>query len=88
MLAAHLLCLVCAMAPVLPHMAEDAWQHLPFNYILKNGLRCEYVFEAGWPSVDANWNTLPESDVEYWKILLQVSFSFSVVLCMCGFASH
>lgn len=75
MLAAHLLCLVRAMAPVLPHMAEDAWQHLPFNYYSKDESKCEYVFEAGWPSVDGSWNTMPESDVEYWKILLQVFLS-------------
>lgn len=79
-LAAHLLCLVRAIAPVLPHMAEDAWQHFPFTYSLKNASRCEHVFEAGWPVTEASWKSMSEEDIDYWKVLLQIRTEVNKVL--------
>jgi len=48
------------LAPIMPHMAEDIWQHLPYAVAKKS------VFEAGWPSVEgagaqeehASWEVL------------------------------
>lgn len=75
MLAAQLLCLVRAIAPVLPHMAEDAWSHLPFSFHLDNGSLAETVFEAAWPKVDARWLSVSEEDLSLWSALLQVLLS-------------
>ncbi len=38
-----------AIAPVLCHMAEDIWQHIPYE----TGYRS--VFEAGWIRIEASW---------------------------------
>nr|B8HMX3.1 RecName: Full=Isoleucine--tRNA ligase; AltName: Full=Isoleucyl-tRNA synthetase; Short=IleRS [Cyanothece sp. PCC 7425] len=38
-----------AIAPVVPHLAEDIWQFLPYPTPYKS------VFEAGWVSLDATW---------------------------------
>lgn len=72
MLAAHLLCLVRGIAPVLPHMAEDAWSHLPFSFHQDDGLVAETVFEAAWPKVDERWRSVSEEDLSLWSALLQV----------------
>jgi isoleucyl-tRNA synthetase len=70
-LAAHLLTLVRSIAPVLPHLAEDAWSHLPFVFYRDGGLQAETVFEAGWPSVDDKWHSFSER-LAFWTTLLQV----------------
>eukprot|EP00966_Prymnesium_polylepis_P154311 3562956-Prymnesium_polylepis.1 len=57
-LAAVLDGLVAAMAPVLPHMAEDIWQALPYATAHKS------AFQAGWPSHD--W---PLTDADEWAAL-------------------
>ncbi|MCO5558729.1 hypothetical protein L7F22_012315 [Adiantum nelumboides] len=79
-LVAHLLCVVRAIAPVLPHMAEDVWQHLPFTHSLRDGSRCHHVFEAGWPLTDAHWKSLLKDDIEYWRTLLQIRTEVNKVL--------
>lgn len=38
-----------AIAPVLSHMAEDIWQHIPY------ATDCNSVFESGWVKLDDNW---------------------------------
>lgn len=38
-----------AIAPVVPHLAEDIWQFLPYPTPYKS------VFEAGWVSLDSTW---------------------------------
>ena len=78
-LAAHLLCLVGALAPVLPHLAEDAWQALPFPVAAPHGVPGESagtVFEALWPKVDSRWGALPAEEVAMWGRLLQVELRF------------
>jgi len=37
------------IAPVLCHMAEDIWQHLPYAVAERS------VFERGWPTAPASW---------------------------------
>jgi len=46
------------MAPILPHMAEDIWQALPYATAHKS------AFQAGWPSHD--W---PLTDADEWAAL-------------------
>lgn len=77
-LAAQLLCLVRAVAPVLPHLAEDAWQHLSFA--APGGE--ETVFEAGWPTIQEAWGSLPEEEVAVWPTLLRVREEVNKVLEM------
>ena len=50
-----------AIAPVLSHLAEDIWQFLPYKTPYKS------VFEAGWLTLDPQWNQ-PEL-VEKWSKL-------------------
>eukprot|EP00271_Cylindrocystis_brebissonii_P017869 TRINITY_DN4844_c0_g1_i1.p1 TRINITY_DN4844_c0_g1~~TRINITY_DN4844_c0_g1_i1.p1 ORF type:complete len:1233 (-),score=240.75 TRINITY_DN4844_c0_g1_i1:598-4296(-) len=73
-LGAHLLCLLGSMAPVLPHMAEDAWQCLPFPVAAAtNQARTAVsVFEALWPTVQPEWRSFPESNKLLWSRLLQI----------------
>ena len=42
-------------APILPHMAEDVWQNLPYEVPEQS------VFQAGWPST-----SYPAADREGW----------------------
>ena len=37
------------ISPVLPHMAEDIWQNIPYK------LKEESVFQKGWPDVPDDW---------------------------------
>ncbi len=43
-----------AIAPVLAHMAEDAWEHLPWSQPKRS------VFEAGWFQAPPEWHQVPE----------------------------
>ena len=43
-----------AIAPVLAHMAEDAWEHLPWSQPRRS------VFEAGWFQAPQEWHQMPE----------------------------
>ena len=49
-----------AVAPTLPHMAEDIWQNLPYSKSTKS------VFEGGWPTELA---AFPDYDVEKWEFI-------------------
>ena len=48
-----------AIAPVLAHMAEDAWEHLPWSQPRRS------VFEAGWFQAPTEWHQMPE--VRQWS---------------------
>lgn len=71
-LAAHLLSIVRVIAPILPHLAEDVWQNLPFQYTSEYGSFAEYVFESRWPTLNERWLTLPVEEVEFWEKILEV----------------
>lgn len=49
-----------AAAPILPHMAEDIWQNLPYDKSSGS------VFEGGWPS---ELMKFPEHDVDKWEFV-------------------
>lgn len=59
-LAAHLLSIVRVIAPILPHLAEDVWQNLPFEYSIGNTDVAKFVFESKWPEVNERWLAFPE----------------------------
>jgi len=54
--------LLAAIAPILPHMAEDAWQNLPYKVEHKS------VFQAGWPTSEAH----PSYQSEAWAFVRSV----------------
>jgi isoleucyl-tRNA synthetase len=49
-----------AVAPILPHMAEDIWQNLPYEK------ENESVFEGGWPKQLLDY---PEHDEDQWDLV-------------------
>lgn len=75
-LANHLLSIVRVIAPILPHLAEDVWQNLPFQYTTEYGSFAEYVFESRWPTLNERWLALPVEQIEFWEKFLEVTLSF------------
>mmetsp|Transcript_41649 Transcript_41649/g.99834 ORF Transcript_41649/g.99834 Transcript_41649/m.99834 type:complete len:1066 (+) Transcript_41649:202-3399(+) len=49
-----------AVAPILPHMAEDMWQNLPYKK------STESVFQGGWPT---DLMDFAECDAEKWDLI-------------------
>jgi len=60
-----------AIAPILPHMAEDIWHNLPYE------TPTESVFEGGWP---AELMSFPDHDAEEWGYARQVRDDLNKVL--------
>ena len=60
-----------AIAPVLPHMAEDIWQYLPYKSTSAS------VFEAGWPT---DLSSFPEHNVAEWEFVRLVRDDVNKVL--------
>lgn len=71
-LAAHLLSIVRVIAPILPHLAEDVWQNLPFQYTNEDGSIAEFVFESRWPALNEKWLTFPTEEIDFWGKILEV----------------
>ncbi|NES07821.1 MAG: isoleucine--tRNA ligase, partial [Okeania sp. SIO2F4] len=61
-----------AIAPVLPHMAEDIWQNLPYPTPYKS------VFESGWVKMESKWHN-PEL-VKLWEELRKTRTEVNKVL--------
>ncbi|KAL4312315.1 hypothetical protein GQ457_01G031180 [Hibiscus cannabinus] len=79
-LAAHLLSLARVIAPILPHLAEDVWQNLPFQYTIKDGLVADFVFESKWPSVNEKWLAFPIEEIDFWGKVLELRTEVNKVL--------
>ncbi|XP_020110492.1 isoleucine--tRNA ligase, chloroplastic/mitochondrial isoform X2 [Ananas comosus] len=79
-LAAHLLSIVRVIAPILPHMAEDVWQNLPFEYVMEDGLVPKFVFELKWPSLKGDWLAMEADDVDFWNTILELRSEVNKVL--------
>ncbi|XP_071730451.1 isoleucine--tRNA ligase, chloroplastic/mitochondrial [Rutidosis leptorrhynchoides] len=71
-LAVHLLSLVKVIAPILPHLAEDVWQNLPFGYNIDNTDVAKFVFESKWPAVNERWLAFPEEEIDLWGKILEL----------------
>lgn len=71
-LAELLLSIVRVIAPILPHLAEDVWQNLPFQYTDRNGSAAEYVFESRWPASNETWLSLSKEETDFWTTILEV----------------
>ncbi len=61
--------LLPALAPILPHLAEDAWQSLPWE------APCKSVFQAGWLAPAREWSSLPEAQQRAFRALLQIRYA-------------
>ncbi|MCL2924180.1 MAG: class I tRNA ligase family protein, partial [Trichodesmium sp. MAG_R04] len=61
-----------AIAPVLPHMAEDIWQNLPYPTPYKS------VFESGWVKLEEKWHN-PEL-AKLWEELRKTRTEVNKVL--------
>ena len=61
-----------AIAPVLPHIAEDIWQNLPYPTPYKS------VFESGWVKLEEKWHN-PEL-AKLWQELRQTRTEVNKVL--------
>ncbi|EPS59339.1 hypothetical protein M569_15468, partial [Genlisea aurea] len=70
-LSEHLLSIVRAVAPILPHLAEDVWQNLPFPCTTEDGNAAEFVFETKWPLSNELYLALPQEEVTFWGTILQ-----------------
>jgi isoleucyl-tRNA synthetase len=73
---------LCALAPLTPHMAEDAWLNLPW------ARPADSVFHGGWAASGAAagseqqqyWRRLPEADAAAWEGVLAVREAANAVL--------
>ncbi|WP_448525016.1 isoleucine--tRNA ligase [Parathermosynechococcus lividus] len=61
-----------AIAPVLPHLAEDIWQHLPFATPYTS------VFQSGWVQLADQWRDPPLAS--RWEVLRQLRSEVNKVL--------
>ena len=52
-----------ALAPILPHLAEDAWQSLSWEVPTAS------VFQSGWYRPPEQWQSMPESEQKAFKAL-------------------
>ncbi|KAG2447442.1 hypothetical protein HYH02_007767 [Chlamydomonas schloesseri] len=67
--------LLAALAPLVPHMAEDAWLNLPYARPAAS------VFQAGWAAPDPAWATgLTAAEAAGWAVLLEVRDAANGVL--------
>ncbi|XP_057956908.1 isoleucine--tRNA ligase, chloroplastic/mitochondrial [Malania oleifera] len=79
-LAAHLLSIVRVISPVLPHLAEDVWQNLPFHHTLDDGSVAKFVFESRWPALNEKWLAFPIEEVDFWGKILELRTEVNKVL--------
>ncbi|PIA61466.1 hypothetical protein AQUCO_00300755v1 [Aquilegia coerulea] len=79
-LAAHLLSIVRVIAPILPHLAEDVWQNLPFEHTMEDGSVAKFVFETRWPHANENWLAMHLEEVDFWGKLLELRTEVNKVL--------
>eukprot|EP00210_Caulerpa_lentillifera_P007338 g7014.t1 len=70
-----LLGLMSYIAPILPHLAEDVWYHLPFSK------QHTSVFQAGWKLAEKEWSqTQSKQQIEVWERVLQLREMVTKVL--------
>ena len=68
--------LIAAIAPLTPHMAEEAFQSLPYD----KPNDAISVFIAGWPSNPDAWSSLNGEEVQFWDSFLEIRDTVNKVL--------
>ncbi len=61
-------------APLVPHMAEDAWLSLPYPAPAPS------VFQAGWAVPDAEWSSLAADEAALWGAVAEVRTAVNTVM--------
>ncbi|XP_074587991.1 LOW QUALITY PROTEIN: isoleucine--tRNA ligase, chloroplastic/mitochondrial [Curcuma longa] len=79
-LAEHLISIVSVIAPILPHLAEDVWQNLPFEYATEDGSAAKFAFELKWPVPNKRWLQIPADDVDFWRLILELRSEVNKIL--------
>ncbi|XP_022137948.1 isoleucine--tRNA ligase, chloroplastic/mitochondrial [Momordica charantia] len=79
-LADHLVSITRIIAPILPHLAEDVWQNLPFEHKNDDGSVAKFVFESRWPSLNKTRLSLPREEVDFWANILELRTEVNKVL--------
>ncbi|XP_042474785.1 isoleucine--tRNA ligase, chloroplastic/mitochondrial-like isoform X1 [Zingiber officinale] len=79
-LAEHLISIVSVIAPILPHLAEDVWQYLPFEYATEDGSAAKFAFEIKWPVPNKRWLQMPADDVDFWSLILELRSEVNKIL--------
>ncbi|XP_020172505.3 isoleucine--tRNA ligase, chloroplastic/mitochondrial isoform X1 [Aegilops tauschii subsp. strangulata] len=79
-LAAHLLYLVRAIAPIMPHLAEDIWQNLPFQHTLEDGSVAKFAFDLKWPDKNEEWRSVQKDDVDFLGVILELRSEVNKIL--------
>ncbi|GAB4851284.1 Isoleucine--tRNA ligase, chloroplastic/mitochondrial [Ancistrocladus abbreviatus] len=79
-LAAHLLSIVRVIAPILPHLAEDVWQNLPFEHTIEDGSVAKFVFESRWPKLNERWLAFSNEEIDFWGKVLELRTEVNKVL--------
>ena len=64
--------LLPALAPILPHLAEDAWQNLPW------GAPQISVFQGGWRGPCPKWREGLQQDIHTFPMVLAIRQSPSL----------
>lgn len=72
-LSTHLVSILRVIAPIVPHLAEDVWQNLPFEHRNEDGSAAKFVFELKWPMLNEQRLSFPAEDILFWERLLEVS---------------
>lgn len=60
--------LLSALAPLVPHMAEDAWLNHPQRSSNGSNLAAS-VFLAGWAAPHQQWSSMSDTDLSCWSAL-------------------
>jgi isoleucyl-tRNA synthetase len=68
--------LIAAIAPLTPHMAEEAYQALPYDK--PDGAIS--VFTRGWPKRPEAWSRFPASEVAFWDSFLEIRDTVNKVI--------
>ncbi|KAJ6980923.1 isoleucine--tRNA ligase [Populus alba x Populus x berolinensis] len=79
-LAAHLLSIARVIAPILPHLAEDVWQNLPFQFTVQDGSAAKFVFESKWPAPNEKRLAFPVEEIGFWGKILELRTEVNKVL--------
>ncbi len=82
--------LLPVLAPLVPHLAEDAWQNLPWAPSERS------VFQAGWFAAPDAWRSLPRDTLDVFRALLALrcclrsccSSSCPSMSCLCAFLTQ
>lgn len=56
--------LIVMLAPILPHLTEEAWQNVPYDKA-----NIQSVFEKGWIAKDAHY---PAHDQDFWQMVRKI----------------